>query len=105
MDNTIYLLKISGTIGSTKHQEFEQTIRFVFNLLPITCVSSHLSIDVFNTDVYHLFTVWRTGTDLSKFKRSSEFQLIKGAFDALGFVDRSFGDHKTNVLGFKSDDF
>jgi hypothetical protein len=104
MDNKICLLKISGTIGSPKHKEFEQTIRFVFNLLPSTCLASHLARDVFRTDAYHLFTLWPTATDLSIFKESSEYDLIRGAFDALGFMDRSFAGHLSDVQTFESDD-
>jgi hypothetical protein len=103
MDNKVYLLKISGTIGLPKHKEFEQTIRFVFNLLPTTCLSNHLSMDVFNPNVYHLLTLWRTSNDLSTFKQSSEFHLIKGAFDTLGYMDRAFAGRMSDVQTFESD--
>jgi hypothetical protein len=87
MDKKRSLLKISGTIGAAKHKEFEQTIRFVLNLLPPTCIASHLSQDVFRPDMYHVFTLWITSNDLARFKDSNEYQLIRGAFQALGFLD------------------
>jgi hypothetical protein len=90
MANKIYLLKIFGTISSAKQKEFEQTIRFAVNLLPSSCISSHLSMDVFNSNTYHFFTLWRSPADMAAFRRSNEFDLIRGAFQALGFLDRSF---------------
>lgn len=90
MDKKSYLLKISGSIGSSKHREFEQTIRFVFNMLPEGCVSSHLTLDVFHPHLYHVFTLWHSASELTAFKSSGEFNLIRGSFRTLGLVDRSF---------------
>ena len=89
MDKKSYLLKISGSIGSTKHREFEQTIRFVFNMLPSSCSSSHLTIDIFHPHLYHVLTLWHSASELAAFRNSEEFSLIKGSFHTLGFVDRT----------------
>ena len=89
MDKKSYLLKISGSIGSTKHREFEQTIRFVFNLLPASCFSSHLAHDTFHPHLYHVMTLWHSAPDLTAFRNSEEFNLIRGSFQTLGFLDRS----------------
>ncbi|MEJ1238274.1 hypothetical protein WBG78_09105 [Chryseolinea sp. T2] len=90
MDKKSYLLKISGSIGSSKHREFEQTVRFVFNMLPGSCYSSNLTLDVFHPHLYHVLTLWRSATDLAAFKASEEFDLIKGSFRTLGYIDRTF---------------
>jgi hypothetical protein len=89
MDNKRFLLKISGTISSGKHREFEQTIRLAFNLLPSSCISSNLSRDVFRADMFYLSTLWRSHEDLAAFKHSNEYQLMKGSFQALGFLNIS----------------
>lgn len=89
MDKKSYLLKISGSIGSTKHREFEQTIRFVFNMMPTGCLASHLTLDVFHPHLYHVFTLWHSAKELATFKQSEEFSLIRGSFRTLGFIDRT----------------
>lgn len=101
MDNNTYLFKISGSIGSAKHKEFEQTIRFVFNMLPFGCFSSHLALDVFCPDHYHLFTIWRTADALSAFKQSDEFNIIRGSFQALGTLDESVDAELTGTQTFR----
>jgi len=104
MDNKTYLLKISGSIGAAKHKEFEQTIRFVLNMLPTSCVSGHLALDVFHPDHYHVFTMWRSGEELAMFKHSDEFNLIKGSFDTLGFIDHSIAARQADVKTFLVED-
>jgi hypothetical protein len=89
MDIKIYLLKVSGSIAPPKHKEFEQTIRFVFNMLPPGCFSSHLAIDILNSDLYHFFTMWHSQSDLAAFKNGNEFQMIKGSFHTLGIPNSS----------------
>lgn len=101
MENKSYLLKISGSIGSTKHKEFEQTIRFVFNMLPSSCISSHLALDVFHPNHYHAFTLWQSDEELTNFKNSDEFNLIKGSFHTLGFVDKSIVAQLADVQTFQ----
>lgn len=89
MDKKSYLLQISGSIGPSKHREFEQTVRFVFNMLPGSCYSSHLTIDIFHPHLYHVLTLWRSASDLVTFKTSEECNLIKGSFRTLGYIDRT----------------
>jgi len=101
MDKKSYLLKISGSIGSTKHREFEQTIRFVFNMLPSGCYSSHLALDVLHPHLYHVFTLWHSASELRMFRNSEEFDLIKGSFRTLGYIDRSFGARLVDDLTFE----
>lgn len=87
-----YLLKISGSIGPAKQREFEKTIRFVFNMLPSACLGSHLAIDAFYPNHYYVLTLWRSNSELSAFRHSDEFSIIKGSFDTLGFdSDSGFG--------------
>ena len=106
MDKNTYLLKISGSIVSEKHKEFEQTIRFVFNMLPSGCFASHLAIDVLHPNLYHVLTLWRSGEQLASFNSSDEFNLIKGSFQTLGFVNKSIAAKVANVNVFRieSDD-
>lgn len=84
MANNTYFLKITGTITLGKHREFQQTVLFVFNHLPAGCMSHDLSQDVFNVNVFHLFTMWNSAAALTAFKNSHEYQLLKGSFQTLG---------------------
>jgi len=87
MDKKRCLLKISGTIGVLKQKEFEQTIRFALNLLPPNCINSHLARDVFHPDMYHVYTLWKSSEDMASFKTTNEYHLMRGSFQALGFLD------------------
>jgi hypothetical protein len=98
-----YLLKISGSIRANKHKEFEQTVRFVFNLIPSSCLSSHLALDVFNANMYHLFTLWRSESDLGAFKRSNEYQLLRGSVQTLGYSEDPDKGELVDVQAFEVD--
>ena len=102
MESKPYLLKISGSISVEKRKEFEQTVRFVFKLLPDSCFSSHLALDVFNDNLYHLFTLWKSEVDLGKFKRSNEYNVIKGSFQTLGILDNYVTATWTDVQWFEA---
>ena len=101
MDRKSYLLKISGSIGSSKHREFEQTVRFVFNLLPGSCYSSNLTLDVFHPHLYHVLTLWRSSGDLLAFKSSEECDLLMGSFRTLGTIDGSLAASLINEHTFE----
>lgn len=82
--DNLYFLKISGFVNSSKHREFEQTVKFIFNHLPSACLERNLSLDIFNHNLYHLFSTWQNEDDLLSFKASHEYELLKGAFHTLG---------------------
>ncbi len=80
----IHFVRISGTIAAGKKKEFEQTVRFVFNQLPLACSDRNLAIDCQNEAAYSVYTEWLNEPALKKFMGSDEFQLIRGAYLALG---------------------
>lgn len=80
----LYFLKISGTVSAGKQREFQQTVQFVFNHLPSRCLNHNLSIDVHTPDLYHVYSLWNSEASLFEFRRSKEFELIKGALQTLG---------------------
>jgi quinol monooxygenase YgiN len=84
MANNTYFLKITGSITWEKHREFQQTVLFVFNHLPTGCIVHDLTQDVFNLNVFHLFTMWASEEALATFKNSHEYHLLKGSFKTLG---------------------
>jgi len=85
-----HFLKVSGDIAGNKGKEFEQTVRFVFNQLPPECIERTLSLDIHNEGHYYFFSLWLSERSLRKFLNSEEYQLISGAYDALGAMDDSF---------------
>lgn len=82
-------LKVSGYIHPSKHHEFEQTINFVFDRLPYTCLERSLTIDISDSTHYHLFSLWQSESSMLKFKASHEFKFLKGAFQTLGRFEES----------------
>lgn len=101
MDKKSFLLQISGSIGPSKHREFEQTVRFVFNMLPGSCYSSHLTLDVFHPHLYHLITLWNSAEDMMKFRNGEECELIKSSFRTLGYIDRTFAANLIDEHSFE----
>ena len=85
-----HFLKVSGDIAGNKGKEFEQTIRFVFNQLPPECIDRTLSLDIQHDGHYCFFSLWLNEGALKRFLNSEEYQLISGAYDALGMMDMSF---------------
>lgn len=82
--NNLYFLKISGTVGTGKQREFQQTIQFVFNHLSSNCINHNLTLDVHIPQLYHVYSLWKSENSLSAFRSSNEFELIRGAFQTLG---------------------
>ena len=87
--NSPHFLRISGYVPGNKRKEFEQTLNFVFNQLPGDCIEHSLSENVFFKGHYHFFSVWLTGNALRLFMASTEFQLLTGAYFALGNEEKT----------------
>ena len=85
--NIPHFLRISGYVPGNKRREFEQTIKFVFNQLPVDCIEHSLSADVFVEGHYHFFSVWLKDSAMKSFMSSMEFQLLSGAYYTLGDDD------------------
>lgn len=79
-----YFLKVSGSVAVGKQREFQQTVQFIFNHLPSTCLNRNLTLDIYNHNQYHFYSLWRSEEALIEFKHSHEFELLKGAFQTLG---------------------
>src|SRR5688572_9051796 len=101
MANNIYFLKITGSISWEKHREFQQTVQFVFNHISAGCLVHVLALDVFKPDLYHLFTMWSSREALAIFKRSNEYQLLKGAFQTLGLYESTINGKLADVQMFE----
>jgi quinol monooxygenase YgiN len=84
--NMNYFLIISGQISGNKRKEFEQTFRLAFSSLSDNCIERCLSEDTSKEGNYYFFSLWSDENAMKIFKGSMEFQLMNGAFHALGFV-------------------
>ena len=85
MENTVYpCLVMVGKIPANKKIEFEQTFRVGFSSFSKDCISKNLSEDCDQKGLYYFFSMWSCEDSLRKFKKSPEFQLLNGAFYALG---------------------
>lgn len=94
--DTLYFLKISGTVGAGKQREFQQTVQFIFNHLSSNCLEHNLALDVHTPELYHLYSIWDSEVSLYAFNSSHEFQMIKGAFQTLG-------SYRDTISGSQSD--
>jgi quinol monooxygenase YgiN len=81
-------LVISGQITESKRREFEQTYRLAISTLTGKCLAHSLSYEPVKDGYYHFFSLWADEETLKKFMESMEYQLMKGAFHALGNMDR-----------------
>jgi quinol monooxygenase YgiN len=89
-ENTMnFFLIISGHIGQSKKKEFEQTFRLALSVKTEDCLAYNLSADINKEGHYHFFSLWTTDKALKNFMESTEFELMNGAFHALGHVDQS----------------
>ncbi len=87
MENSLYpCLILIGKIPVNKKMEFEQTFRIGFSSLSKDCISKNLSEDCDQPGLYYFFSLWSSEETLRNFKKSPEFQLLNGAFHALGKV-------------------
>lgn len=99
--DALYFLKISGLINKTKHQEFQQTVQFIFNHLSSACLSHNLALDVNTTNLYHFYSLWQSEDSLLAFKASQEFELLKGAFQTLGQYEETMSGKKADMQLFE----
>jgi hypothetical protein len=99
--DAVYFLKISGTINKTKHQEFQQTVQFIFNHLSAACLVHNLALDVITPNLYHFYSLWQSEDSLLAFKTSHEFELLKGAFLTLGQYEKTMEGKKTDIQLFE----
>jgi len=84
----IHFLKISGVIVQHKRPEFESTVKYACGLIVHDCLEKSLSVGVFSTNTYYFFSEWVSETALKKFIQSEEYQLIRTAYDVLGFLQK-----------------
>ncbi len=82
--NQGYVLRVSGIVNDNNRREFEQTVQFIINHLPSTCVTHELSVDVHQPGEYHFLTLWKNLESLNSFKEGAEFNMLNGAFETLG---------------------
>jgi len=89
-NNTNHFLVISGHISSNKKKEFEQTFRLAFSSISGDCLEYCLSADTNKEGNYHFFSLWLNEEAMKAFMDSMEYQLMNGAFHALGSVNKTF---------------
>jgi quinol monooxygenase YgiN len=77
-------LIISGKITESKRKEFEQTFRMVSSTISMDCMMHKLTTDASKDGYYYFFSLWRDVETMKKFRESSEYFLMTGAFHALG---------------------
>jgi hypothetical protein len=82
------ILIISGQIPINKKIEFQHTFRIGFSSLSKECISKSLSEDCEREGIYYFFSMWSCEATLRNFMESTEFQLLNGAFHALGNVSQ-----------------
>jgi hypothetical protein len=95
-NNLNSFLIISGHISGNKRMEFEQTLRLAFGTFSSSCIARCLSADINKEGYYHFFSLWPSENSLKKFIDSTEFQLINGAYHALGNVSHTINGNVTN---------
>jgi quinol monooxygenase YgiN len=84
-----FFLIISGQIAQSKKKEFEQTFRLALSVKTGDCLVYNLSADTSKEGYYHFFSLWTTDAALKNYMESTEYELMNGAFHALGHVDQS----------------
>lgn len=99
--SNLYFLKISGSIAIGKQREFQQTVQFIFNQLPSSCISRSLALDMNVSNLYHLYMLWKSEDTLMAFRASHEFELLKGAFQTLGLYQDALSGKWADVHVFE----
>jgi quinol monooxygenase YgiN len=84
-----FFLIISGQIAQNKKKEFEQTFRLAFSVKTEDCLVYNLSADMSKDGYYHFFSLWTSDEALKKFMESTDYELMNGAFHALGHIHHS----------------
>jgi len=88
-NSTHIFLMISGQIAESKKKEFEQTFRLAFSVKTEDCLVCNLSADTSKNGYYHFFSLWASDEALKNFMESTEYELMNGAFHALGHIEHS----------------
>jgi quinol monooxygenase YgiN len=83
-----FFLIISGQITQSKKKEFEQTFRLALSVKTMDCLVYSLSTDSSKDSYYHFFSLWTSDEALKMFMKSTEYELMNGAFHALGHIDQ-----------------
>jgi quinol monooxygenase YgiN len=91
---------ISGQISAHKIKEFEQTFRLAFSTLSDECIKRSLSVDTNKDGYYYFFSIWTSEIAMKTFKDSMEFQLMNGAFHALGAVNHTLCGSVTDFKNY-----
>lgn len=99
------ILIISGLIASSKRKEFEQTYRLASSTITRECLFHNLTIDFEKEGHYHFFSLWASETDLNKFTGSVEYQMMNGAFHALGSIEQALTGSLSNIKTFKMNNY
>src|SRR5258705_7282676 len=84
-----FFLIISGQITQSKKKEFEQTFRLAYSVKTRECLVYNLSVDTSKEDYYHFFSLWTSDLALKVFMESTEYEMMKCAFHALGHIEYS----------------
>lgn len=100
---TAYFLKVSGSVLVGKQREFQLTVQFIFNQLPSTCLRRNLALDLDTSNLYHVFTLWKSEDALHAFRASHEFDLLKGTFQTLGFHQETMTGKWADIELFELD--
>jgi hypothetical protein len=96
----MHFLRISGIVKRIKKYEFENTVKFVFRLFTDDCIEHSLAAEIQSKNAYYFYTSWKSEAALKKFMESEEYQLVRGAYDALGVLEKiEFGyDVEINTI-------
>lgn len=97
----LYFLKVSGSVAAGKQREFQQTVQFIFNHLPSDCLNRNLTLDIYNHNLYHIFSLWKSEDALRHFKESNEYELLKGAFQTLGNYNETMSGKWSDTQSFE----
>jgi quinol monooxygenase YgiN len=84
-----FFLIISGQIANSKKKEFEQTFRLALSVKTSDCLVYNLSADTSKDGYYHFFSLWTSDAALKMYMESTEYELMNGAFHALGHVEQT----------------
>ena len=93
-------LIISGQIKEAKRNEFEQTFRLAGSSMTGDCIVYNLTRDTNKEGYYNFFSLWVNESALKRFTESVEYQMMNGAFCALGFVDQSYTGNLSEMKSF-----
>jgi len=91
-------LMISGHISEKKRLEFEHTFRIGLNSLTGNCLSKSIAEDQLSYGEYHFFSIWKNEEALSEFLSSAEYQLLTGAFHALGILKKVTNGQVSEIM-------